>query len=562
MGCDGHLECLAQSNGGHTLSGLFIPRWDCGFGLPGACQYPHVNYKPQWGVLQCHVGVDPGLSGDIRNLFGCDVGCVPCADYPDELFSPVNAPSREGKRWLHPDPSGQPRNASGAIHDLPSNTPVRVPSGGVSYLKAPCWDNYGIECFGSDSCECFPASFVVDGAPGEPQHCANGEECGALLEGLIPDLFGYTGTSFFLDDAVSCRRVREHGPLSVSFKGGALHQAILHRTIGCAANFFIPCSAKVSASECQGSFLNTPRPNIGPPVYYNESPSRQDLDTLRVLTNSTSVGISSPFLSTREKAEAGLKNTVLSYIAARTDVPNFQQLNHDPTHVEIWKRVFTGAGLQAIELPVVPNTNLAGRLTQSRCPVSVQLRLVEASIELNLVMYQTQEQGKIKMTPYARLRIRAVCIPTVTTPIQACSREIPGLENGGQLFVINGGSVPNVGIPQWPRVSEIKNIVTTPALDTITYLSNDVVVTPPGVVEWWGMLGSFSDPKTQNLWPDFPGIDYGNDPIYGTSNSGRCKRMAHVLSDPPLKIPAWPYGSTGSTVGKQVYKGAVEISFL
>jgi hypothetical protein len=241
-------------------------------------------------------------------------------------------------------------------------------------------------------------------------------------------------------------------------------------------------------------------------------------------------------MSPREKGEAALKNKVLRYLATRTEDPNFRQLDKDSNIVDLWSRSYDGAGLQAGSLPII--ATLSGRTQQSGCPLLVQLRLVRATIQMSLIAFRMLFNGNIHVRPFARVRIRAECVATASlvNGENTCSRGIQNLPDGGLLHVVNGGLVPNVGSPNWPRVE--------PPLDSIVYLAEDgTPINPPPIVEWWGMLGKFSDPPAENVWPDFSeghsGMGYGHDNEYGGSNAGRCLRLAESLSG--LMIPAWPY---------------------
>lgn len=500
--CDGNLECPCFAcSWGWSASGCENWRTTCPVYDPGMC----------W------IGMDPDCAplSDWCDV-GCDIGCRPCFDTPDDLLQDGQTIHPHGPRFLVPDVVPPNRDAKGRLADL-GDGPQRVPRQ-IHYLRAPCFDNFGAECF-INSCDCYPgpkAGFV------SPERCARGEAPFERLIGLRPDMTTFTGSTLL--ENIECRRVTDHGARPVALEGTHLFQAMFHRTSGCAPNVLIPCTATTKGSFCPSGWLNSSPVCIGNPEacsHYNMTPQRGPVwDECWITDNTTH--LRGPTVEDEETDEQAAvraaKDAVLA--AIRTQTFGTERMNRlagraDQGFTGQWRRDYDGGSLNRESLNIA-YTYPRSRLYHSDCPIQIHLRVRRITFEVGLILQREQMRlptrfadiVPVELVPYARVRIRVECATTVD--YQDCPRD------------------PNdrpVAIDENGRIS-----------------------TPPMIVEWWGMRGAFSLPRSGPLSPQVG------------ANSDKCVRAASALDG--FIIPGWPYAADSQPDDPNtIYGGQVTIRF-
>jgi hypothetical protein len=215
---------------------------------------------------------------------------------------------------------------------------------------------------------------------------------------------------------------------------------------------------------------------------------------------------------------------------------------------DYWRRSWETGGTPKLELPIVysyPNSYLR----HSGCSVSAYLRLQYVSFELSLIAKMVHKGAyldpnyELEVYPHARIRIRIECVVTATLPDGGCVLPRTWMGPGHELPV----TIDNADSSEaYPRISpDFEQLVCVDAEGVQSH--------PPIIVEWWGMLGSFSQPPTHNIWP------------VGAIRSGQASAMCPILRDTALKdlfIPAWPYANQSRAQDpNQVYTGGVTLAF-
>lgn len=472
----------------------------------------------------------------------CEIGCCPCSD--SNLLAMRASPW--GRRWMKPAPGETNRNALGEQSNLVSNEPLRVPHH-VNFLRAPCYAHPAREFFGADVCDCHPPP---NPAPDpDTERCEDGEEVGEILRGTFPDCFFWREDNWISSgDWLFCRTVENHGDVLVRLLPASpdIIPFTSHLVRGdhggdplsvggtppCTANAFVLCTENQPISPC--------RLGGGPHVFYNAGPCRQIWNFVEI-----DLGAEAP---ERRPQVAGdsffpdpgvldLRNAVLDAVATETfpgdpdaDPPiqdvNFEQLDDVQGRLSAWGRSYlTGDIPCALMLAVA---DLPGSYqVYTHDPIVAELVVTAVTIKLHLVPYRMDmaEPGAadaiFETHPYARLWIRAECRIRLTLPDGSC-RLAPNAQLGPIVYVDS---------------------------------QDRVIAEPPRVVDWWAMLGAFSDPVTENI--EF----HENDGCFGAGTTdGICRTLASDLSG--LIIPAWPAmaGSFPSDPNK-LYTGEVRLNF-
>jgi hypothetical protein len=503
----------------------------------------------------------------LDDLYGCGTGCANCEDSPSNLIS-GNHDLRGGVRFMQPSVFPPNRDAGGFIRDLASgrfeddnptnDTWLRVPQT-IAYERAPCYQNYGIggapdskECFyrgplsqSRGQCSCWPQSHKE---PSPRTDCTYGEAVNSPLRGYLHDCQGFTNSAKII---VDCREVGEPGNTRVVMGGEKLFNMTSHRTGGCVSNMLITCGGRSLPTQCPDAYETDDGQSTRHFFYWHTAGEGPKWPSFVRLANSTR-------LRATGNAVVDAKNAVLRAVAQNTfnhrrddgslvNV-NFQQLDyvaHEPNgwfSADYWRRDAVGDGLAKSFLPVVYSYPRS-YLRQTRCAVTAELRIRSIAFELSLIALNRRFRPGSKVTyPHGRVRIRAECVVTaaLVDGANSCTLDRPWLGDKVPPLTV---TIDNAGSGHYPVVS--------PGFEDIVFVDGQGRESdPPVMVEWWGMLGSFSTPKTVNVWT--PGS-------LGTMD-GQCGRLREVLSG--VRIPAWPYGSESLPDDpNQVYAGDVELSF-
>ncbi len=459
----------------------------------------------------------------------CEIGCCPCND--DNLR--VMRANPHGRRWMKPAPGDSNRDARGRRSALRANSPLRVPRH-INFLRAPCYDFFGQEHFGADVCDCHPQP---NPAPsGDPFECENGEQVGEIIIGDYPDCFFWMEPRLWASSGAHpwlwCRTVENHGDVLVRLLANDLFQTLLTRgdhyhenEEPCTANGLVMCMENAPESPC--------REGGGPLWYYQGSQCRQlwnfvELDLGAQAPARRPQLASAAFFS--DPGVLALKNAVLDAIATETFPDggtgiNFEQLDLTP-QLSVWGRSYVGHGLPC-ELLTAAASLPGSYLTRTHQPVGAELVVQAASITLDLIPYRMEMRAPggpdriLHTYPYARLWIRAECRVRVTLPDGSCV------------------------------------LAPDPQLPPIVYKDADgrYIAEPPRLVEWWGYLGQFSDPPTENIE-----LHEDDSCFPDGSIEGICRLLASDLSG--LVIPAWPaMAGTYPDTPNRLYTGEVHLNF-
>lgn len=510
-------------------------------------------------------------SGQLQDLDDwCEPGCLECRDHPSEILQ--HRVQDDGRRFLKPHGTPPNRDAQGYLRDLKSMGPgnvnaLRVPYV-INYERAPCHDNDAIECFyvGDERedkgiCSCMPGPRLATAIPGQPSRCNDGVLIDAEHVAMLPECGSWTGST--QDVRMDCRHVNEHENLVVQLGSDGLLNASVHRTTpgSCFANMLIACHGRAVGSRCGGAWANftgLPPGSRVPPTYYNETGTGV-FNRFRVRSNTAAIRAQPG----EPSAVRNAKNAVLEWMKNWRDDPDFQALENNQViagqAVDVWDRWFDPGPIPKTALPIVtvyPNC----LLRESRRGVRAELRVRQASIRMSLYANCVSHRAghledSVRMYPQARVRIRAECEVTARILGDAggvFSRPWLGPAGNYTPTITN----PNTG--PYPAV--------LPEFEHILYRdSSGTIFEPPLVVEWWGMLGSFSNPPTTNRWR----ADARFAGIAGMDIS--CGNLVAALDgqfngEGPLSIPAWPY--MGEWASKQVppgnpnqiYEGAISLA--
>lgn len=541
----------------------------------------------------------------------CGLGCRICKD---DLGDWINyGVDNLGKRFLMRYeqsidaglPLVQARDAFGKLHDLRSNEPWQVPIP-TSFIRAPVWGNHnGQECLGIDGCDwtytISPLSVALGVGPNGGGICddASNEPVNTRMIYHYPDTTFKTGfkvpKSF---ENLHCREPKDSSNLIVvPITGEYLNQTVFlrsYRNKACTANALVGARSKVSRSgmNCSASYAFGNR--IGDVCteldreYYNENiASRSIFDFIRLLdvTAGFTQNPNAPFVN---KGVSILKTAVINTIATgQFSGPqlgiNFKQLDAVPSTIEKYRRNWNLLHGEACEdLPVVDGLEFQGQLQNAKIPIPPELSGslpgfdpqdpegkqrkqvipaelviteidVEASVVLHRVNWHENTDPKSdgyeqQVRPHIRLKMQAKLAVRMSEEITAVLKQ-PWLSKDSPNFETEVKVTP-----QADCYTQVLPTVT--GLDKVEYVINAdgkqyVLDTIPETVTWWGCLGSFSNPSSEDeryIWRDT-----GNSNVFyalaedfaGTRVPGGCD-YTHTHPDDP----------------SQVYTGNVMLAFV
>jgi len=519
-----------------------------------------------------------GIGQAIRDQIGCDAGCLPCLDFPEDLqrFGDLT----NGSRWLKPDIGADSRDARGLYHDLRSNESHLVPEL-VRYRRGTCWDNFGLECFGWNVCSCYADNAANVVPSGTPATCGEGVTVGFPVHGLMPDQVftqGHrwplrsSGADTLFGDGIHCRKFTDTiEPDRNTHKVEALATEIdemlqpmfLHSSGrqgaevhkgGCVSNYMVPYAARVTTSECVGSFA---RGNTDPERHYNAGFSRARFDRLEVRENTTRLREESDVATDIDLPTVRAKNVILDFVRGHTfdagdgTTVNFEQLDHQYAAVgrdalgAYWRQ-WDGDDQSADQRPVVPGIFGPCFLKHSRIPVVCELRIRFVRMTISLVLHRLFHERRFAVDtetcePHARCRIQVLASVVATLPSGATLTR-------SWLPVGHEDRTTALAVENDPR--GMPSVV--PDIDEIVYVNPDSQRLRSLLrTEWLGFLGYHSNPSSKDQVRD---VDYLA-PI-----NDQAQDLANKLSR--FRVPAWPYDVDGAFgPGDQVYEGRMTIGF-
>lgn len=517
--------------------------------------------SPKWEDDQCWQCIDPDpiTEGAIGTDVGCGIGCRPCPDYPADLSSSQTVSARGGTRFLAPATDHQGRNARGLLSDLTEST-MPIPSS-IAFYKAPCFDNFGEECFSADSCQCqhcYPGVFPCIPGPKvnvlpETNRCGGGEAIGEVLFGSRGDCYGFSGNHWPLvadSSDMYCRQTAkaDHGLKRIVLSPGTFFGFTSHRDYQCTSNGMVACTAEVAGSPCNSSYSQ----ELSRGTHYDGSATRQRWNICRVFT--TARIKESLQHNATQASQARVKSLVLAEVSRRINQVDFVEMN-------LWQRFIDLRETPIDSWPIIEQ--YTGVMRDTRCEVPCTLVLKRASFQLWLIaqreaatqQIQTDYRSWLQVYPYARVLIRAECILRVSGalsgtpehPTLPCHKLAPLGQEGPTLVTLSQGS--GATSDQGGHMPVVLNDV------LLLKDSNGVFADPPWITEWWGNLGHYSHPIIQDVWNSRSPDDCGN--------------LRAALRN--VVIPGWPTGvdSTRQVTDQDIlerdknniYGGGVRIVF-
>jgi len=286
--------------------------------------------------------------------------------------------------------------------------------------------------------------------------------------GVIDD----AGLAWPKDDggAYDCRHIiNEHNEMRVPLKSGPLLEPMFHRDHACAANGLILATAKIAGSSCFSGYVNRD-PSLNECfgcIYYGDGyagpATRNRWDIMRIGENSARI-LDDASLPVGMRMSIRIKNAILDQVRD-TSFPGpvrFDQLDNlvsapggSNGNLGHWRRTHDATGdpqswVEAFRFDTLSRST--GLMNVST------LRIRKVWFEIHLFVLRVQAgfgiNAQEQWWPYARCRIRA-----------------------------------------WTQIHPAVN------QEQVIYLKDGIPFTPPGIAEWRGWLGAFSNPATRNILP-------------------------------------------------------------
>jgi hypothetical protein len=494
--------------------------------------------------LGCFVGIrnqGEAAPGEIRDGRWCGWGCAgsenDTATCDDGALLSMADP-RDGLRWLRPHPTRPAQDAHGVLHDLPSNRHHLV-SRETHYQRGSCWQNDGLECFGTDVCACYNKTREFEVNPGEG--CGPNQQTGPFagepLEGILPDA-SYRGGwrwppvnrqgSATNSQAKGwyCRRFNDTRrgadpitavSLTAAGVGGVpgamdpVLEPILAGTSNCLGTALVPCFGQIERPanpDCETAVWYDRQ------GFYNSGTSRDRFDSLVVRNNDAGIGVCDSGTEGAE-AQAKFKDRVLRFVG--TDpFPDrrFGRLEHLAAGAAgnsgLGHFRTSWSGVEGIEVPGVFGQ---GRLHQTGCPVDLECRITAVDMFALLVLAPTRQtimerdRLNIAADPYCRVQI------VVQLRIRASLRGACTLTESWR---------PE-GDPRRERPISLDGLDVADGLDSIEFVDPEGrSFVPVQNVEWRGFLGGHSTPSTPDL----------------RRNYANCTELADAFAS--FQVSGWP----------------------
>lgn len=301
------------------------------------------DYCQRWGTwtighTDCAVGWTDEADHGQLDAGGCDVGCAPCLDYPEEIQR--HAAMEDGHRWLRA--AAGTRDAMGRRHDLRPRQSWPVPQHG-SYEFGSCYDNLtGEQCFNRSACfggelgdprrtECNPGCHgQMYTVPGEAR-CPDGTGVGEPIPAACPDVFYYAGDQKPnpLGTSLRCRYYptslspltqrlglnirRFHRLLSPALPRFGTLPYLEGRESPCMPNVVTACCDKFGQPgfQCASAFANRPDPPDPGRLHWNDDVAcRNAFDQAYIVSHTLEIA-GGPTRSL--KAEADIRTRALEF---------------------------------------------------------------------------------------------------------------------------------------------------------------------------------------------------------------------------------------------------------
>ena len=490
-----------------------------------------------------------------EDCVGCDVGCDPGIDTPDQLI--FQAASLQGNRFLRPHPVLFCKDARGRVVDLVANDPILINrqctwQHGAGYRQLNAF--VAEECFGHHPCELWPDVACDQVTPENPVYIRPGYQVSGNM--TIGNGFPYRTTDGTGTKLLICRKFTD-APVDFDIIVKLIdYMTFFLRTGTYTANRLIPCAARVApSSDCD--FLLEGEPS-GCAGINREAQTRYAPAPCDTVFDQANCSLSGAFfrehayLDEEERERIALKNLALATVAGTefgVGLPvgqrtRFDRLDHGAASggnqfFGSYARSYNGLGEETID-DMVKVADLVGRTSLGGCDVDGELVITRVAIVAWLVLhlgvrrlpvFAPEPGSDLYLTPHAVIEIE------VDLAIRASMAG--GCQFGGEdvtLEVDPGHSI-------FPTV--------TPVGNGISWMHQGVPVMPPRRVRWMGQLNSFSDP---------PAPSYLLDPAIGSSVNEQCKYTAELLG--PIIVPGAASNlQTNPADRNKHYDGSITLRF-
>ncbi|MGB0714282.1 MAG: hypothetical protein ACPGXK_00275 [Phycisphaerae bacterium] len=461
---------------------------------------------------------------------GCDVGCDPGIDTPDQLI--FQAAGLQGNRFLRPHPVLHCRDAKGRIVDLVANEPILINrqctwQHGAGYRQLNAFS--AEECFGFHPCELWPDEPCDQVTPENPIYVRPGYQVSGNM--TIGNGYPYRPTDATGNKRLLCRKFTD-APVDFDILVRLTDYMTFFLRVGSyTGNRLIPCAANVApGSVCDFLLDGVPSGCAGinreTQTRYAPSPCDKIFDEV-VCDLSGAFIREHSYIDEEERERVALKNLVLAKVASSqfglglpvAQRTRFDRLDHGAAQGSnqffgSYARSYNGLGAETID-DMVKVADLVGRTSFGNCQLTGELVITRVDVVAWMVLHlgsrrvpvQAPEPGAdLYLSPHAVIEIE------VDLAIRAT------LESGCQFAGEDVAMVIDPLHSQFPAV--------TPTGNSINWMHNGVSVMPPKRVRWLGQLNSFSEPAAPS---------YLLDPSTPSAVGEQCKYTAELLG--PIVVP-------------------------
>lgn len=492
------------------------------------------------GQEACYTGLFTTDDFGQADGIGCEHGCVPCRDNPNEhlAFGPTFLTGQNlwGARrflWPHIGSPDERVTATNRLAILETAHPLWVKPG-AQFVLGCCYNNGGQECFGAwSTCSCLDeAEWNV--TEGTGTICPDGTPIYNWLPGFFMDRFffsGYGWPPFAHSTGIKgsyCRKFVPWDPCSVVVRpipsGGLNSPAnIVPRSCrsagrtdvvyGCSPNPFLFLAGNASpTSECLDGFASDTSENDNQYAFY--IPLGEEChDITRYISVQPKVGdiprVENTNFPLADSKLDEIRNTVLSLIWSTTwpdpdgDM-NFDVLDHWASSAEdsgvnlsigIFSREYnpTNPATNYISVYEFPNSRSRwGDLTidASLIVTRIDILLVYAPVNAHhRILSQSQATHEIHSYPFMSILI------DVTLGIRINS-------TGGANWIVRTWLDP----PEYNFITLTEGApgtfpTLTPGGNRVVYIdANDEKIRPPSHVHWRGLLAHQTIPSSGDQW--------------------------------------------------------------
>jgi len=487
---------------------------------------------------------------------GCDVGCDPCYDTPDELLRSAASLVPGGVSIQPRFLSGVSQDAVGKLHDLKSGHPRLVQQYG-RYRRAACTEvsagGLVRECLGDDdmACTCWHGAAEFEG---DTPTC-DGTPIGWPIHGRVKDGILYKGG---WPPELACRKFPEPAVdvVDVTSRGG---NTIFLRSAtekdGCCADWLVPGAAYVEDSDCPSGYIKEwEHDPVGHPGHYGETYIENVATGYVDLFDKVAVSGSTAAFHYRDGVDSrdvAIRNAALSAITTSGTFEGtaFDLLDHEVSamgnaHLGRYSRSWNGTTFDITDsrLPVV--ATFPESRTKYGEPVTAELVITKVWVVMDLTLNHTMQYTSAQpggyptrfdfIEPHAVVRMMAWLGLRVTI-------------DGDSEAVYTEGDCS-----RWPTLTRPHNGLRL-ASEPGEYWE------PPAYVEWCGVCNNHSEPTL---------ADQGFPRVVGDSYFVQNTGYGPVLYEAATALGAWEVGArpvlreSQPDDAQQMWTGSVSFSFV